>query len=309
MEGGVVRAAARPEPVATPAASAGGDAIRLLEAPPPTKPAARGAGRGRRWARRLAPWLIGVASLAASLLVWHLATKYKLDAFVRFKNVPSPELVFERLVHTFENQSYVKNIAKSLQRILLGFGIATVVGVAAGLVMGWYRPVRQFFMPTLEVLRPIPAIAWVPMAIMLWPTAESSMVYITFLGAFFPILLNTMHGVATLDPVLIRAARSLGAGPRTLFIQVMLPATLPQIFTGLSVGMGVAWVSLIAAEMISGQFGIGYFTWEAYSLVQYADIVVGMVSIGVLGLLCSGAIKLVGATAMPWTRLAERGGR
>jgi NitT/TauT family transport system permease protein len=307
MEGGVARPApARPPGAAAPAAAA--DPVRLL-ALPDAKPAAAKRGGGRRWAKRLSPYLLGAVSLASAILVWHLATRYKLDAYVRFKNVPSPELVFERLVYTFENQSYVKNIGKSLQRILLGFGMATLVGVAAGLVMGWYRPLRQFFMPTLEVLRPIPAIAWVPMAIMLWPTAESSMVYITFLGAFFPILLNTMHGVATLDPVLIRAARSLGAGPRTLFLQVMLPATLPQIFTGLSVGMGVAWVSLIAAEMISGQFGIGYFTWEAYSLVQYADIVVGMVSIGVLGLLCSGAIRLVGVTVMPWTRLAERSGR
>src|SRR5206468_1485649 len=144
-----------------------------------------------------------------------------------------------------------------------------------GLVMGWYRLARELVFPTTEVIRPIPAIAWVPMSIMLWPTAESSMVFITFLGAFFPILLNTMHGVGAIDPVLIRAARSLGAPPLALFREVMLLGALPHAFTGLSLGMGVAWVSLIAAEMISGQFGIGYFTWEAYSLIEYADIVVG----------------------------------
>ena len=142
-------------------------------------------------------------------------------------------------------------------------------------------------LPVFEMLRPIPAIAWVPMAIMLWPTNETSIVFITFLGSFFPILLNTIHGVNSVDPVLMRAARCLGANEFGLLRQVILPAALPHIFTGLTVGMGVAWVSLIAAEMISGQYGIGYFTWEAYSLIQYSDIVIGMIVIGVLGWLAA----------------------
>jgi NitT/TauT family transport system permease protein len=162
-------------------------------------------------------------------------------------------------------------------------------------------------MPIFEVLRPIPAIAWVPMSIMLWPTNEVSIVYITFLGSFFPILLNTIHGVTGFDPVLIRAARCLGAGEGRLFWNVILPGALPQIFTGLAVGMGVAWVSLIAAEMISGQFGVGYFTWEAYSLVNYAEIALGMITIGVLGLICSGAIQFVGSLLMPWSSHASAG--
>ena len=100
--------------------------------------------------------------------------------------------------------------------------------------------------------------------------------------------------------MLIRAARCLGAGEARLFCSVILPGALPHIFTGLAVGMGVAWVSLIAAEMISGQFGVGYFTWEAYSLVNYAEIALGMITIGVLGLACSGMIRLLGHLAMPW---------
>jgi NitT/TauT family transport system permease protein len=106
--------------------------------------------------------------------------------------------------------------------------------------------------------------------------------------------------MATVDPVLVRAARSLGATEAQIFRTVYLPASLPSIFTGLAVGMGVAGVSLIAAEMISGQFGIGYFTWEAYSLVQYADIALGMIAIGVLGLVSSLAIRLAGNVLMPW---------
>jgi NitT/TauT family transport system permease protein len=139
---------------------------------------------------------------------------------------------------------------------------------------------------------------------MLWPNNEAAIVFITFIGAFFPILLNTVHGVHSMDGVLIRAGRCLGAGEVRLFWNVILPGSLPHIFTGLAVGMGVAWVSLIAAEMISGQFGVGYFTWEAYSLVNYPAIVLGMITIGVLGLVCSGIIRVCGIFMMPWLAYA-----
>jgi NitT/TauT family transport system permease protein len=135
---------------------------------------------------------------------------------------------------------------------------------------------------------------------MLWPDNEVSIVFITFIGAFFPILLNTVSGVQSVDAVLLRAGQCLGAKERQLMRHVVLPGAAPQIFTGLAVGMGVAWVSLIAAEMISGQFGIGYFTWEAYSLVQYQDIALGMICIGVLGLGSSALIRGVGRIVMPW---------
>jgi sulfonate transport system permease protein len=156
--------------------------------------------------------------------------------------------------------------------------------------------------PLTEVVRPIPAIAWVPMSIMLWPSNEESIVFITYLGSFFPILINTLHGMALVDPVLVRASQCLGARESSIFREVYFPSALPHIFTGLTVGMGVAWVSLIAAEMISGQFGIGYFTWEAYSLVQYPDIVLGMFCIGVLGLASSALIRGIGKMVMPWHR-------
>ena len=109
-----------------------------------------------------------------------------------------------------------------------------------------------------------------------------------------------MGGVESLDGVLLRAGRCLGASEAQLFWHVILPGVLPSIFTGLAVGMGVAWVSLIAAEMISGQYGVGYYTWAAYSLVDYPAIVLGMITIGALGLLCSGAIRLAGQLSMPW---------
>jgi len=258
---------------------------------------------------RLITALLGGMSIAALFLFWYFGTKYRLEFYIRFKNVPTPNEVFQQLTQVGLSNKYLVNIAISVRRILTGFFIAMLIGVPLGLAIGKYPRVRDFFMPVMEILRPIPAIAWVPMSIMLWPNNEAAIVFITFIGAFFPILLNTIHGVHSLDQVLVRAARCLGASELRLFVNVILPGSLPHIFTGLAVGMGVAWVSLIAAEMISGQFGVGYFTWEAYSLVDYPAIVLGMITIGVLGLACSGIIRMVGILLMPWLAFAPGGKR
>lgn len=252
---------------------------------------------------------LACVSLGALFLFWYLGTKYRLEFYIRFKNVPTPYEVYQQLTQVGLSNKYLVNIAISVRRILTGFFIAMAIGVPIGLAIGKYPRVRDLFMPVVEVLRPIPAIAWVPMSIMLWPNNEAAIVFITFIGAFFPILLNTIHGVHSLDGVLIRAARCLGASEFRLFLNVILPGSLPHIFTGLAVGMGVAWVSLIAAEMISGQFGVGYFTWEAYSLVDYPAIVLGMITIGCLGLACSGIIRMVGNLLMPWLAFAPGGKR
>ncbi len=246
--------------------------------------------------------LVGAISLMLFLLTWHLLTKYRVVFFVRFVNVPSPVAVYESLARAMHDPRFFMHVVLSCRRILLGFSAAAIVAVPLGLVMGRFRIAHEFLFPVTEVLRPIPAIAWVPMAIMLWPTNEQSIVFITFLGSFFPILVNTLHGMSLVDPVLVRASQCLGAREASIFREVYFPASLPHIFTGLTVGMGVAWVSLIAAEMISGQYGIGYFTWEAYSLVQYPDIALGMICIGVLGLGSSALIRGVGRIVMPWKR-------
>jgi NitT/TauT family transport system permease protein len=276
-------------------------------APRPDPAPTRG-GALLAWARRQAgDWAMGAVSIGLVLLAWYLSTRFKLDLYIRFNNIPTPADVLDKVVEANRSAKFITNIGISVRRILLGFAIASMLGMGLGILIGRYRRVRQMCMPALEVFRPIPAIAWVPMSIMLWPSNEVSIVFITFIGAFFPILLNTVHGVEAIDPVLLRAARSLGAKERSLLAHVVLPGALPHIFTGLAVGMGVAWVSLIAAEMISGQFGIGYFTWEAYSLISYAEIALGMITIGVLGLLCSGAIRMVARMTMPWLAFSAGG--
>jgi sulfonate transport system permease protein len=262
------------------------------------------AAKCRRWAAlhhaEVRSYVIGAVSLAAFLLAWHLLTTYRISFHVRFTNVPTPAEVFRSFARAMQDGTLLHHVVLSCRRIAIGFILAALVAVPLGLVMGRFRLARDIVFPVSEVLRPIPAIAWVPMSIMLWPSNEESIVFITFIGSFFPILLNTLHGMASVDPVLVRASQCLGASELAIFREVYFPASLPSIFTGLTVGMGVAWVSLIAAEMISGQFGIGYFTWEAYSLVQYADIALGMICIGILGLGSSAIIRGIGRVVMPW---------
>jgi NitT/TauT family transport system permease protein len=288
----------------TPIAAAAEAPAAAAPNPVPAKPAPYWRSYLQRWLalywRKLRAIATGALALALFLLAWHLLTKYRVSFHVRFVNVPSPEMVLESLTRALHSSTFMSHVALSCRRIFIGFMLAAVVAVPLGLVMGRFRLVREFVFPIAEVLRPIPAIAWVPMSIMLWPSNEESIIFITYLGSFFPILLNTLHGMAMVDPVLVRAAQCLGAREASTFREVYFPATLPYVFTGLTVGMGVAWVSLIAAEMISGQFGIGYFTWEAYSLVQYADIALGMICIGVLGLGSSAVIRGIGRVIMPW---------
>ncbi|HEY0329405.1 MAG TPA: ABC transporter permease [Rhodopseudomonas sp.] len=274
-------------------------------APPiaPPRPWALYAGRWLRLHRDgLRATAVGTVALALFLLSWHLLTSYRVVFFVRFTNVPSPAAVYDSLTRAMHDSKFLLHVLLSCRRIVIGFSLAALLAVPLGLVMGRFKLIHEVLFPITEILRPIPAIAWVPMAIMLWPTNEQSIVFITFLGSFFPILVNTLHGMSLVDPVLVRASQCLGARELSIFREVYFPASLPHIFTGLTVGMGVAWVSLIAAEMISGQYGIGYYTWEAYSLVQYADIALGMICIGVLGLGSSTLIRGLGRLVMPWSR-------
>lgn len=289
-----------------PQALAGPEPATKPDTTAPSVDAARMVLYVRRWLilhrGGLRAILVGAISLTLFLLSWHLLTKYRVVFFVRFTNVPSPASVYDSLTRAIHDSKFFVHVILSCRRILLGFSLAALVAVPLGLVMGRFKLAHEVIFPVSEVLRPIPAIAWVPMSIMLWPTNEQSIVFITFLGSFFPILVNTLHGMSLVDPVLVRAAQCLGARETSIFREVYFPASLPHIFTGLTVGMGVAWVSLIAAEMISGQFGIGYFTWEAYSLVQYPDIALGMICIGVLGLGSSSLIRGLGRMVMPWNR-------
>ncbi len=247
-------------------------------------------------------WSIRLAALAVGVLIWHLATELKFNYFINFENIPSPVKVWGAFVQHIQSTEFYIHIGVSMQRILIGYMSAVFLGILLGLVIGRSRMARDVISPYIEILRPIPAVAWIPLAILMWPTEESSIIYITFLGALFPIILNTAHGAELTPDVLIRAAKSLGANRREIFWHVVIPAALPSITAGLAIGMGVSWFSLLAGEIISGQYGIGYFTWNAYSLINYPDIVVGMLMIGGLGTLSTYAVRLATKPLLSWQR-------
>jgi NitT/TauT family transport system permease protein len=245
-------------------------------------------------------FIIGSLSVIFGLVLWHLATKYNFNFYINFENIPSPFEVGTAFVAQLGDSEFYVHIIVSMTRILIAYSIAVVLGISIGLVVGRSRSMRAAVLPYIEIIRPIPAVAWIPLAILMWPTEESSIIYITFLGALFPIILNTVHGVEQTPEVLVRAALSLGAKKSQVFLHVVFPAALPSIGAGLAIGMGVSWFSLLAGEIISGQYGIGYFTWNAYSLINYSDIVVGMLVIGGLGSLSTFLVRLAMRPSLRW---------
>jgi NitT/TauT family transport system permease protein len=259
-----------------------------------------------RWRRLLRPAVVGMLSLSFWLVLWQLASVHKWSFFFRFENVPAPTEVLTALGELLRAPKLASHVVNSVRRIFIGFSLAATLAIALGLLIGRFRVVAQALVPPLEVLRPVPAVAWIPLAILLFASAEQSMVFITFVGALFPILLSTIHGVETVDRRLIDASLSLGAGPLDVFREVIFPGALPSIVTGLAIGMGNSWFSLVTAEMISGQFGIGYYTWESYTLQKYPNIVIGMISIGVLGMGSSFLVKWSGRQLMPWFKSDPR---
>jgi NitT/TauT family transport system permease protein len=248
------------------------------------------------WAR----WLVRVGSLVTALALWQWATATHFDLGVRLGRLPSPTQVAGSFGHHLASAQYYLDIAQSLVRILTGFAIAAVAGVAAGVTVARSRLASDILQPLFEVARPIPAIALVPVAILLFATNEQGIVFITFVAAFFPILVSTRHAVRALPTMWEDAVRTLGGGRLRVLASVVLPGILPGVFGGLSVGMGVAWICVISAEMISGDFGIGYRTWQSYTVVDYPGVLVGMATIGVLGWLTSAAVELIGRRATRW---------
>lgn len=248
------------------------------------------------WAR----YLVRVLAVLGALLVWQFLSHNQVTYIVSFENIPAPTIVGAQFLTLLATDEFYIHIGVSLQRIGIAFISASLFGIFIGLFMGRSRIFSDIMMPYIEILRPIPAVAWIPLSILMLPTEESSIIYITFLGAFFPIVLNTVHGVEQTSESLVRAAKSLGANTGSILWHVILPGALPSIMAGLAIGMGVAWFSLLAGEIISGQYGIGYFTWNSYTLVEYPNIIIGMLTIGGLGTLSTWLVKQASKPALRW---------
>lgn len=271
----------------------------------PAEPA-RSVRTARVIARRARTLLLTLTPLAVVVLLWYVLTANHVVLWLRFDKLPGPAEVFDAFTTQLASGSFYTDLLASLRRILFGFGLAAVTGVAVGVAIGRSRIARTALRPLVEVSRPIPAIALVPLAILLFPTGEQGIVFITFFAAFFPVAVSTIHAMHTLPKAWEEAARTMGAGRVSVLVNVVLPGAMPGIFSGLSVAMGVAWICVISAEMISGQFGIGYFTWQAYGLLDYAGVIVGMLAIGVLGWGTAWLIERLGTRVNRWLPRAQR---
>jgi NitT/TauT family transport system permease protein len=253
----------------------------------------------------------GVVAIFTAIVLWEIGSSwsewfgYTLP-FIGL--VPPPSAVLEAWVKVIPQPGYWESWYLSFKRVLAGFLVAQLIGIPFGLALAVNRYFRDIFFPPFEVLRPIPPLAWVPASLIFWPTNEMSIAFVTFLGAFFTIVINVLGGARSIDIRYLRAAQSMGASQWGLFWRVVLPGTLPSIFTGAAVGMGITWEVVLAAEMISGGGtqaggGLGFFIWNSYMGGSMEQIVVGMISIGIAGYLSSSTIRYIGDRCMPWRRL------
>jgi NitT/TauT family transport system permease protein len=253
----------------------------------------------------------GGAALLLFLLFWYAGVSSKgwLGIDVPWVGrLPSPGSVFAAWLGLLGDPGYWQSAYLSFVRVMVGFLAAMLVGIPVGLAAAVNRYFYDLFYPSFEILRPIPPLAWVPLSLIFWPTQEMSIASVTFLGAFYTIVINVISGARSIDRRLIRAAQSMGATRWHLLSKVVLPATLPSIVTGAAVGMGITWEVVVAAEMIStgghaGGGGLGFFIWNSYVGGSLPQIVVGMISIGIAGYASSALIRMLGHALMPWLRL------
>ncbi|MDY6867730.1 MAG: ABC transporter permease [Chloroflexota bacterium] len=215
---------------------------------------------------------------------------------------PPPTVVLQTLFELMFNGELFDHLSASLQRISLGFVLGAVPGIGLGMLMGWFRIVRAFFDPIISALYPIPKIALLPLLLIIFGLGETTRVVIVAMPVFFLSLITTMQGVKGLDPILLQAGQNFGATGWKLFIKIILPATLPAIFTGLRLSLGVALIVIVAAEFVAADTGIGYLIWSSWSVFLVDQMYAGLVVIAFLGLLFTNGLEYIGRRLMPWAQ-------
>ena len=257
--------------------------------------------------------LRAITSVVVFLVLWEIGSRSKQWFGITVPwvgNVPAPSSVLSAWGRLLGDLGYWQSWYMSLLRVLAGFVAAMIIGIPLGLLMAVSRTFNNIAFPTFEVLRPIPPLAWVPASIIFWPTQELSITFVTFLGAFFTVVINVIGGAKSIDVRYYQAAQALGASRWDIFRRIVLPGTIPSIVVGASVGMGITWNVVVAAEMISGGGsqaggsggGLGFLIWNSYVGGSYEQIVVGMISIGIAGYLCSEVLRRAGIVFTPWLR-------
>src|SRR5262244_1286806 len=258
----------------------------------------------------------GIVAIIVFLIFWEIGSRSEAlfgFAFPWVGQVPAPSAVLKEIYRLIQEPSFWHSGYLSTRRVLEGFFAAMLIGIPLGLAMAVSRVIYGTVFPVFEVLRPIPPLAWVPASIIFWPTQELSIAFVTFLGAFYAVVINVIGGAQAIDVRYYQAARSMGSSSWDIFRRIILPGTLPSIVVGATVGIGIAWAVVVAAEMISGGGsagsmggskggGLGFFIWNSYVGGSYTQIVVGMISIGIAGYISSALLRKLGELATPWLR-------
>ena len=230
--------------------------------------------------------------------VWYVFTEIK--PLFHPTLLPSPVSVVNVFIRLVKNGELAKHIVASLERIFWANLAALALGVPLGLAMGLYRPVERLLDGLLSIFRPIPPLAWVPLSILWLGIGALSVVFITFLAAFFAVIINAIAGARAVDKLHMRAALSLGASRRRIMTHVVLPTVAPYIFTGFRIAIGVSWMSIVAAELIAASSGLGYMITYYREVLRTDAIIVGMLTIGVIGLLMDLITRWLERRLMPW---------
>lgn len=256
--------------------------------------------------------VLGFVAVAVFIISWAVASQYLSDTDSNLaKYVPGPGSVAEALLKSFtepvpgletEGTRMGDLIASSMIRVFWGFLLALAIALPIGLAMGTFRAAEAMGKPLVEMFRPIPPLAWVPVFLMVFKSFWGP-VGIVFVGVFFPVLLNIIFGVKSVDPRLIDAARTLGAKKGAVFTKVVIPTIVPYMMTGIKVGLGVGWMCIVAAEMmpLQGGTGVGYYVWvSAASYSMYAYTYATMIVIGLLGILTTGVAEQIERRVSRW---------
>jgi NitT/TauT family transport system permease protein len=215
------------------------------------------------------------------------------------------DVVFALLELTFEGDSLGvflhEHVLASISRVTLGFLAAALTAIPLGIMIGRYRIADSILGPVVEAMRPIPPIAWIPLSLLMFAGNIIGMqAFIIWVGAFFPILINTTTGVKRTEPVHIDAAKTLGANERQILVKIVIPSAGPEIFAGLRVGFGIGWMCLVAAEMLRGRVGLGYVIWTYWAIGRTAEVITGMILIGLIGFLITFAFLVVEKRLLRW---------
>lgn len=229
---------------------------------------------GEQWA----PWL----GILATLVAWQLSTLFVAGTPTLF---PGPLQVLQSALRDVPLPDLLENIAISIARVVGGFLLGATLGIFVGIAAGWYRWLGGILRAPIELLRPIPPLAWIPLAVIWFGLGETSKLFVIFLGAFFPIVTNTYTGMRNIDPDLLRAGQILGLHGVRLLWRVAVPAALPDIATGIRIGWSLAFASLVAAEILGANQGLGYMIMHARELGQMGVIIYGIILISALSLL------------------------